>query len=105
MVHGIMLQYILIIVDVEVVSPTIRFVTKGSEIHVSSNVELDSNLRIPDKCIVSTDELGKYKAIMLNDLQRDVLTRALNAPILPIQAATEVKILAQRLEGSCDKVL
>lgn len=89
-------------VEVEVVSPTIRFVTKGSEIHVSSNVELDSNLRIPDKCIVSTDELGKYKAIMLNDLQRDVLTRALNAPILPIQAATEVKILAQRLEGILD---
>ena len=88
--------------EVEVVMPSIRFKTVGSEINVSSNVSLDSNLRIPDKCIVSTEEFGKYKAIMLNDLQRDVLTRALSSPVLPIQAAAEVKILSERLEGILD---
>ena len=88
--------------EVEVVMPSIRFKTVGSEIYVSSNVSLDSNQRIPDKCIVSTEEFGKYKAIMLNDLQRDVLTRALSSPVLPIQAAAEVKILSERLEGILD---
>ena len=48
--------------EVEVVMPSIRFKTVGSEIYVSSNVSLDSNLRIPDKCIVSTEEFGKYNA-------------------------------------------
>ena len=89
-------------VEVEVVMPSIKFKTLGNEIFVSSNVSLDSNLRIPSKCIVSTSEYGKYKAIMLNDLQKDVLTRALSAPVLPIHAAAEVKILAERLEGILD---
>ena len=89
-------------VEVEVVMPSIKFKTVGNEIFVSSNVSLDSNLRIPSKCIVSTSEYGKYKAIMLNDLQKDVLTRALSAPVLPIHAAAEVKILAERLEGILD---
>ena len=89
-------------VEVEVVMPSIKFKTLGNEIFVSSNVSLDSNLRIPCKCIVSTSEYGKYKAIMLNDLQKDVLTRALSAPVLPIHAAAEVKVLAERLEGILD---
>ena len=89
-------------VEVEVVMPSIKFKTVGNEILVSSNVSLDSNLRIPSKCIVSTSEYGKYKAIMLNDLQKDVLTRALSAPVLPIHAAAEVKVLAERLEGILD---
>lgn len=89
-------------VEVEVVMPSIKFKTVGNEIYVSSNVSLDSNLRIPSKCIVSTSEYGKYKAIMLNELQKDVLTRALSAPVLPIHAAAEVKILAERLEGILD---
>lgn len=89
-------------VEAEVVMPSIKFKTLGNEIFVSSNVSLDSNLRIPSKCIVSTSEYGKYKAIMLNDLQKDVLTRALSAPVLPIHAAAEVKILAERLEGILD---
>ena len=88
--------------EVEVVMPTLSFKTVGHEIYVSSNVSLDKNLRISDKCIVSTNEFGKYNAIMLNDLQRDVLTRALSSPVLPIHAAAEVKILAERLEGVLD---
>lgn len=88
--------------EVEVVSPYLSFRTSGCDIHISSNVQLDNNLQIKDKCIVSHEGDNRYKAIMLTDLQRDILSRALSSPLLPLHAASEVRALAERLEGILD---
>ena len=88
--------------EVDVVSPYLSFKTIGCEIYISSNVPLDTNNKVNDKCIVSYGDDGRYKAIMLTDLQRDILSRALSSPVLPLQAATEVRALAERLEGILD---
>ena len=88
--------------EVEVISPYLSFKTSGCDIYVSSNVPLDTNLWIKDKCIVSHEGGNRYKAIMLTDLQRDILSRALSSPLLPLHAASEVRALAERLEGILD---
>lgn len=88
--------------EVEAVTPSLFFRTSGNGITVSSNVPLDEKLNIPDRCIVTNEEYGKYKVIMLDDIQRTVLTKALSTPVLPIQAAAEVKSLTESLGGILD---
>lgn len=89
-------------VSVMVTSPYLCFETVGSEIHLSSNVGLNGNNQIPCNWIVSHEEDGSYKAIALNDIQKSILTQILSTPILPIQASSDVKALAKRLEGHID---
>ena len=89
-------------VEVEVIRPSISFKTVGSDILVSSNVPEYANNQTKDKCIVSHDGDNRYKAVMINDLQRDILKRVLSTDKLPLRAASEVKLLAERLDGILD---
>ena len=85
---------------IELELPVIHFKVSGENIHITSNVPYDN--RIAYKCIPSVVSYGHYSAIMLNDLQKDILQRMLSTSTLPLHAIEEVKLLAERLEGILD---
>ena len=77
--------------------PKIHFKVSGENILITSNVPFDNSLIY--KCIPRVISHGHYSAIMLNDLQKDILQRMLSTSTLPLHAIEEVKLLAERLNG------
>ena len=87
--------------EIELVQPKIKFIAFGDCINITSNVPFDKNKILP-KCIPSVIGDGQYSAIILNDLQRDILQRILPSDKLPLHAVGEVKLLVERLDGIID---
>ncbi len=84
--------------EIDILQPKIKFTAYGDCISITSNVPFDKNKILP-KCIPGIIGDCRYSAIILNDLQRDILQRILPTDKLPLHAVGEVKLLAERLEG------
>ena len=84
--------------NIEVVQPKISFNASGDSIYVDSNVPFNDNELLP-KCIPTYLGDGLYTAILLNDLQKDILQRILHTKQLPLHAIEEVRQLIDRLDG------
>ena len=87
--------------EIEQEQPKITFKAYGDCISITSNVPYDRNKKLGN-CIVKVIGDGKYSAIILNDLQRDILERILQTDKLPLHAAGEVRLLSERLDGIID---
>ena len=87
--------------EIELIQPKITFSASGDCITITSNVPYDRKKPLA-KCIPGYIGNFKYSAIILNDLQRDILQRILSTDKLPLHAVGEVKMLAERLEGIID---
>lgn len=87
--------------EIELEQPKISFKAYGDCISISSNVPFDKKKKLPN-CIARVTEEGKYSAMLLNDLQKDILQRILPTDRLPLHAVGEVKLLAERLQGIID---
>ena len=62
--------------EIDILQPKIKFTAYGDCISITSNVQFDKNKILP-KCIPGIIGDCRYSAIILNDLQRDILQKIL----------------------------